>query len=340
MIIELAIATNENYLPGAIATLASARIYTPIRHSINVICLHDGLTSNKQEYLIKILKALPGEINVNFLELDVSKFADFPKFWADGASLLNYSRLLLCSLLPPNVQKILYLDVDLFVKCDLSQLYSIDINGYEIAACVDKITSTISHDYPDPKLNFDVNKYAAYFNSGVLLIDIASARKSNSFKAILNSLEVCSNQSFKFHDQSALNYYYQGDFLKLDQNWNIQLHFEAYSQSQQIHMLDRSYHGIFHFVTKSKPWNSFSYHPLFIQYIRFLDKVAPSWESSITFYKESGLKKYQKKLTLFMILRSLLIFIVSASDERKMCTLLYWIKLHQQKKIFAKLPIP
>lgn len=336
--IQLVIATNENYLPGAIATLTSARMFTTQEDDIHVTCLHDDLSAEKQNYLIDLVDSLHGQIFISFIQLDVSKFKNCPEFWTEGKSLLPYARLLLGSLLPSHIDKVLYLDVDLLVKCNLKQLYSISLGNYEIAACIDKICPTLRDDYPCEMTDFEIIKYKDYFNSGVMLINLSKIRTTNSFLNVLDMLNKGSNQSFKYADQSALNYYYQGNFLKLDDMWNIQLHSQNYSQIELQRMLDQSYRGIFHFVSKAKPWNSFSYHPIYTQHRRFLNTIAPFWTSKITYFKEKKFKTYQKKLSILMIFRSYLLFMLSSADESKMATLVYWIKFYQQKKFFKKVP--
>ena len=70
-----------------------------------------------------------------------------------------------------NYDKIIYLDGDILVQKDLTELYNIDIDGYYVAAVDD--TGKIYH-------KKDVYaKYPNYFNSGVMLLNLKKCREDN-----------------------------------------------------------------------------------------------------------------------------------------------------------------
>ena len=85
-------------------------------------------------------------------------------------------------------EKILYLDTDIVCYKDISELYNIDMEKYEIAA---------ARDYIGRKW-IDVD----YLNSGVVLINLKKVRERNSFEKCRN---MCMTKKMMLPDQTALN---------------------------------------------------------------------------------------------------------------------------------------
>ena len=78
----------------------------------------------------------------------------------------DYAKFKLCSIFP-NTEKILYLDGDIIVLKDLSQLYNTDIENYYIASVDDLECGWI--DYREER----------YFNNGVMLLNLKKMREDN-----------------------------------------------------------------------------------------------------------------------------------------------------------------
>lgn len=85
-------------------------------------------------------------------------------------------------------EKLLYLDTDTVINKDLSELYSTDINNFELAAVEDYLGKTF--------------KYKGYINSGVLLLNLPMIRKTRLFE---KTRLACKTKKMWFPDQDALN---------------------------------------------------------------------------------------------------------------------------------------
>ncbi len=99
---------------------------------------------------------------------------------------------LFADIVPEIPDKILYLDTDVLCRADFSELYYSDISNIEIAGVPDRygkwfFGNIFRHDY---------------FNSGVLLMNIANIRKSGLFCKCRN---ICRDKKMFMPDQSALN---------------------------------------------------------------------------------------------------------------------------------------
>lgn len=104
----------------------------------------------------------------------------------------NYTPFALLRLLigdiPSLSGKVIYLDTDTMAYGDIKELYDIDMEGFELAACRDYLGKF----WINPK----------YFNSGVLLMNVDEMRKTGMFKKVI---ETVLTKHLYFKDQSALN---------------------------------------------------------------------------------------------------------------------------------------
>ncbi len=97
-------------------------------------------------------------------------------------TLPSYYRLIIDQILPRDVSLAIYLDSDIVVNGDLSELFSYDLNGYTIAAVPDAWVDRADR----IKEKIELPKGARYFNSGVLLINLETWRQTQSAFARLN----------------------------------------------------------------------------------------------------------------------------------------------------------
>jgi len=118
-----------------------------------------------------------------------------------------WARLDMIEFLP--VERVLYLDADILVRKSLKSLWEVDLGGKCMAAAQDV-------GFP---MGLDESNRRQYFNSGVLLIDIAKARLD--IKELKRLAPQMKNARFK--DQDLLNAYYTTQsWASLSLNWNAQ----------------------------------------------------------------------------------------------------------------------
>lgn len=90
-------------------------------------------------------------------------------------------------------QKILYLDNDIICQSDPSDFYNTDLQGAELAGCLDYYGSWLFKKSP---LGRD------YLNSGVLLLDLCKIKETGLFE---NCRKRCRNTKMFMPDQSSIN---------------------------------------------------------------------------------------------------------------------------------------
>lgn len=152
-----------------------------------------------------------------------------------------FSRCYAAELLP-EVDKLLYLDLDIQIDHDISELWDIDIDNYAIAGVIDLNVRSYPFSYM-PNIN-------SYINSGVLLMNLKYFREhgiTEMLHAELNS------QKLRFPDQDALNIVCYGKIKYLSHKWNSGALCGYHDNPKILH------------CSSVKPWDPYSkYYPSWI----------------------------------------------------------------------------
>ena len=152
-------------------------------------------------------------------------------------------RLFVSQLLPPELEKIIYLDSDIIINLDLSELWKIEI-GDKVLAAVPEIfnRNNLQEDLDFPLCQDGVVKNDCYFNSGVLPMNLTLFRKEKNILSNWLTVIEKNPQYGKFADQDSLNYYFSTRTLKLPLKFN---RFVVYEREEQELILDKK---IYHFA--------------------------------------------------------------------------------------------
>lgn len=132
---------NESYIKYLAVLCYSIVAHTNLRKNENQEGYHfhiltDGLTFQTQEK-IKQFQAQLAEIypcNIDVYFLGDEDFEGLPKL---NGNYLTYFRLKIANVLPQEIQKCLYLDVDMLCLSDIREIFSIDLGGKICAAVKD-----------------------------------------------------------------------------------------------------------------------------------------------------------------------------------------------------------
>lgn len=171
----------------------------------------------------------------------------------------------------PEIDKLIYLDSDLLVLASLRELWETPLDGAPLAAARDFI------DYVKEELHnfqhltgFGFNPHRSYFNSGVLLLDLAQLRAEGFSEAFSRARRDLGGK-IRFSDQDVLNYLFQDRVHILSQAWNVQTTLFLLQDGR----IDWETTGtaIVHYTTEAKPWIDGTICFLREEYVR-LDQLA------------------------------------------------------------------
>lgn len=225
--ISIGICFDHNVLSAAAVLLKSIMRNRNHSRTVNVYAVTTSLEPNfKAEF-----ERVDGE---NFkVEIVAAENLNDKLPERDYITRAAYLRFMLPDLLQ-DVNKLIYLDIDTIVECDLSSLFDIDIKGRPLAAVPDYPLIFGSRYWRDCRIpykgeQFTFRNYISsilnlsceddYFNSGVLLINLEYWRAHKLAEKLIAYL--IADPELYFMDQDALSHYVGGDFVRLDPSWNV-----------------------------------------------------------------------------------------------------------------------
>ncbi len=194
--INLLLCGNNKVFDGALTELIS--ITNTTKESINCYIFTMDVSRIKPDYIpindeqVRFLNKVVQSKNENnkVIKIDVTDLYEneFGHGKNENAYCTPYTLLrLLADLVPEIPEKILYLDIDMMVAKDISELYNIDISEYEYAAVREKYGSMFIR--PD------------YINAGMLLLNMKKIKETKLLEKARNLIK---KRKLIFADQDAI----------------------------------------------------------------------------------------------------------------------------------------
>lgn len=237
--IPIFLPSDNNYAPFVATTMVS--ILENTKSFIDFYVLDSGITEENQEKICT-LKEKYSHFSIEFLKIDVEKH--FRGFDVPGyLNLSTYSRFLIPTL-KPELGKVLYIDTDVVVLGDISELYAVDLEGFALGAAWDKSRKLYNTDTKDL---IEMSNDYKYFNVGVLLIDVRKWIKDEVVKHLF-AIQKKYDGKILHADETLLNKYFDGKYKVFDIKYD-------YIDYDVINRADIK-PVIRHFATPMKPWNS------------------------------------------------------------------------------------
>ncbi|MCD8384189.1 MAG: glycosyltransferase family 8 protein [Clostridiales bacterium] len=252
---------NEDYLPQLQVLLTSIRINNP-GERFQLYLIHRSFSDQRLEELDSQCRRWNVELFP--LHVDEAIFADAPVTRQYPQEM--YYRLLAPQLLPETLERILYLDPDILVINPIRPLWELDLEGNLFAAAAHTGKTEIANDVNRIRLQMENE----YYNSGVLLIDLARGREEIDPEQIFQYAEAHPKELI-LPDQDILNVLF-GDRIKPldDYIWNYDARkysnyqFRSYGESDVSWVMEHT--AILHFCGRAKPWKPLYRHRFGVLY--------------------------------------------------------------------------
>ncbi|MBQ3640957.1 hypothetical protein II906_03400, partial [bacterium] len=138
--------------------------------------------------------------------------------------------------------KAVYLDADLIVNIDISELFNQELGDYIIGAAYEECNKQYHSLVTKRSLGIDMKHN--YFNSGVLLINCKKWRENNLTQKLKDTYDICKDRMI-FHDQDLLNKFFSvNNYFPLDEKFNYFIQNKP-TEARNL---------IFHYDGILKPW--------------------------------------------------------------------------------------
>ncbi|MBU1372305.1 MAG: glycosyltransferase family 8 protein [Bacteroidetes bacterium] len=218
--IHIACASDDNYALLLAALIKSIIYNHHTDENIVFYIFSDGISKINQEKVNLLIVNSP-EVEFKWLEFTevIPKSTQFPidnSTFPPAASL----RLFAPHVLNDEVKKLIYLDVDMIVENDVSELWKTDLKGYTIGAVTDAC-KTVDCEWagiPNYK-ELGIPSKAKYFNSGLLVINVDKWKSEKVQQRVFDVMKVNTKHLF-FPDQYGLNVVFSEKWIELDPLWN------------------------------------------------------------------------------------------------------------------------
>lgn len=234
-------ACDENFVKFTAVTINSliANASKEFSYDIHILCTK--ISEDKKQKVIKLA-------NKNFKVYfdDVTNYLKSISYRLpirDYYSKTTYYRLFISEMFP-ELDKALYLDSDMIVLGDISELYNHDIGENYVGACNEQamVQTNVYGTYVEKCIGLDRNKY---FNAGMLLINCAQFRKQKILDQFIRLLH---EYSFVVtQDEDYLNFICKDKVFWIENSWNV----ETYGKIKYSEATAK----IIHYLMVGKPWH-------------------------------------------------------------------------------------
>lgn len=215
-------------------------------NQVDVYILYSSLSTEQKNILINLAETYSQKIYL--IPVPEHYFSTAPTLrWTKE----TYYRLLFNELLPPDLQKIIYLDCDTLVIKSLSPLFNTNLNEYSVGALAEKETTL-------PRKRLGLHISGNYYQAGVLLFDLNKCRPMMNYEKIDKTINLL-GQKLEVVDQDILNFIFDGKIKNLDKKFNNCeiTNFEQSNFKRLFNIINKKeieQSVVLHFAT-GKPWN-------------------------------------------------------------------------------------
>jgi lipopolysaccharide biosynthesis glycosyltransferase len=273
-------AVDNGYVqPLCVALLSLSEAHPAESSSLRVLVLHEDLGARSVSAVEQLARALG--LRVDLLEgPSATALKPVSGWWSRAV----YLRLAIPEMLPAD-RVALYLDADTLILDSLLPLLATDVTDVCLAAVRDPLTPVLAHGNKLPGWRqLGLDGQTEYFNSGVMLMNLANWRKESLSDQCWTFLDH-NRDHVRFWDQDSLNFVVANRWRRLDRRWNtfplssmLAIPGERYPAEAILPLSsllsDEATAAILHFAGPVKPWSSsFPPGPAREAYERFSDKA-------------------------------------------------------------------
>ncbi len=311
---------DDNYAIYGGVSLVSLLENNKSAENINVFFCDSGLSEKYKKQYEEIIKKYKRNIFFISAKPIVDKFScvGFPKY---RGSYATYMKLFLIDLLPPEVERIFYIDSDTLILGQLDNLFELNYSEKPIYMCIDAIASLF-------KNTFGFKTDEPYYCGGTMLFNVKLWKKNNCINRLF---DYALNQRSSYYDadQGLLNRVLFHEIGTLPLEYDYTYFNSIYSDRLVRKVLSKSTYYSLEEMKKARnnivvldfmrflgesPWHKKTLHP-HKNYFYFYLKLSPWYENFIP-EKPSRRPFFLIERLLYLILpKSFFLFIFSSFEK-------------------------
>lgn len=205
-------ASNDGYARHLAVSLYSLLEHNSEAKELNVYLLSAGMSAEYQNRL----KEMAGEFGRELSVIELGNLKERFDYQIDtrGFDISAMTRLFSAGVLPSEVKRALYLDCDTVILGSLKGLWEKDLGNNLVGMVMEPTV------YTEIKAVIDLTQKEAYYNSGVLLMDIEGWRREHIQDQFMDYYSQKNGQLFAC-DQDTLNGVLKGRIKTLPPKYNF-----------------------------------------------------------------------------------------------------------------------
>ena len=239
---NLVFSADDKYTKYLSVAILSILENNTSKSNINFYVLTADISKNSQEMLRALTNKYDG-VTMQFIFIDDTMFSGFP-LNIKHIIKETYFRYLIADVLP-EVEKALYLDVDILVLGDLYELWATDIENFFIAGSHKEY---FTKEFPGYKEKIGLAEDDIYINAGVILMNLERIRRFNKVQELFDNTKKLKD-IIRIQDQDIINITFNKGIKDISNIYN-------YTESDRRGVSRQNDEVIIvHFNTGNKPWN-------------------------------------------------------------------------------------
>lgn len=265
---------NDKFVPQVATSICSVCENNRSEH-IKFYLIVDSLSHENSHKLKSMIEKYGQKLQIIQIG-NIRKQFDFD-FDTTGWNPIIVTRLLIDRFLPKNIERILYLDGDTITRGDLASLYATDLGDAVIGAVVEPVASRKNK----KALGID----GAYYNSGVLLVDMQKWRDQQIGSQMIQFYHDHDGKLFA-PDQDVINGVLKNKIYALSPKYNLCTYFLHYPYRffkkimQPLPYVSKDEFDtsisdpvIVHFLGEDRPWRTGNRHKYRDEYFNYIAKT-------------------------------------------------------------------
>jgi len=289
---NIAICLNHNFLMPYGVTLQSLCENNRGESVCVYVITDDSFTAEDVNIYKAIVLGQNKNNEIHVIRVTDEQIEEFVKHANSRYPKQVFYRLLLGSLLPESVDRVLYLDGDIIVRNSLHALWCMDLEGKSVGGVTDSLSGILEY---YNRLQIPITK--GYINAGVLLINLKFWRENDYGQRFIQFMRN-HPERIVLNDQDVLNFVVQDTKTYIPMKFNLQTMFlykDRY-QNFSIYQFKKEYDEarvnpiIIHY-SGCRPWEVGCKHPYMNEWFKYRDH---------TIWKDMPLKKVHKGIGFYI----------------------------------------
>lgn len=254
--VHVVLAVDPGCVLGCAVSMQSLLVNASPDAKVSFHLITGGLAAHDVDRLTRTATSADRPVEVSVREFEPQRVQHLLR--SKLVTHMTYARLFLDELLPESVSRCAYIDCDLVFERDVLELWRTDLQG--------RCAAAVPNGSPEETEAYRVRlglRTAAYFNAGVMLIDVNRWREQNvGPRALAEAMRV--GEDLILHDQDALNCVLQGDWVPVPLHWNV------WAIHPSLTADDRA---VLHYMGAPKPWQADYDRPFGDRFYEYLDQT-------------------------------------------------------------------